>query len=230
MHPSAMKNCEYFFHAYYRGPDHQKPMTIVEIGSQNVNGSLRSVAPEGCEYIGVDFVNGNGVDVILEDPYSLPFADGVADVVLASSVFEHSSFFWILYLEIMRIVKPGGLFYLNVPSNGPFHRYPVDCWRFYPDSGKALSEWACRNGMDVRLLESFVSEQEGDVWNDFVAVFLKDSSYADRYADRIMNYKDDYKNGSLGSKDEFLKPIDLPQDQLKLQVITNIINNTVKIV
>ena len=34
------------------------------------------------------------------------------------------------------------LFYLNAPSNGEFHRYPVDCWRFYPDAGGALGDLA----------------------------------------------------------------------------------------
>jgi SAM-dependent methyltransferase len=70
--------------------------------------------------------------------YKLPFADGSVDVVLSSSCFEHSEFFWLLFLEILRVLRPEGLFYLNAPSNGPFHRYPVDCWRFYPDSGNAL--------------------------------------------------------------------------------------------
>jgi hypothetical protein len=47
-----------------------------------------------------------------------------------------------------RIVRPGGLIFLLAPSRGPEHRYPVDCWRFYPDGFRALAKWA-----GVHLLE-----------------------------------------------------------------------------
>ena len=62
---------------------------------------------------------------------------------------------------------------LNAPSNGLYHCYPVDNWRFYPDSGKALELWARKNGVNLTLVESFVAERSGDVWNDFVAIFRK---------------------------------------------------------
>lgn len=140
MHISAKDNALQFFETY------QPTGTIVEIGSQDINGSLREVAPTDCKYIGLDFVEGKGVDLILEDPYSLPFPDESVDCIVSSSVFEHSEMFWILFLEILRVLKPDGLFYLNVPANGAFHQHPVDCWRFYPDSGKALVTWARRNG------------------------------------------------------------------------------------
>jgi SAM-dependent methyltransferase len=123
-----------------------KGLTIVDIGSQDVNGSLRSVAPPNNKYIGVDFVEAKGVDVVITDPYSLPFEDESVDAVVSSSCFEHSEFFWLLFNEALRILKPTGLLYINVPSNGQFHRYPVDCWRFYPDSGVALQNWGKRSG------------------------------------------------------------------------------------
>jgi len=34
--------------------------TIAEIGSQNVNGSLREVCPADAKYIGIDLVEGDG--------------------------------------------------------------------------------------------------------------------------------------------------------------------------
>src|SRR3546814_14106854 len=78
----------------------------------------------------------------------------------SSSCMEHSEFFWVLFLEMLRIVKPSGLIYLNVPSNGSFHRYPVDCWRFSPDSGSAHAKWGKHNGYPVALLEAFIGRQE----------------------------------------------------------------------
>ncbi|QWA29946.1 glycoside hydrolase family 99-like domain-containing protein [Pseudomonas sp. RC3H12] len=201
MHPSAKKLGSLFFKSYLSNVHGKK---VVDIGAQNVNGSLRDVCPEGVEYIGVDFVAGDGVDVILDDPYKLPFEDTSVDVIVCSSVFEHSQFFWLLYLELMRILKPDGVLYLNAPSNGYIHRYPVDCWRFYPDAGAALVAWAEKNGYQPALLESFVAgKAEGTIdsdpasaWNDFVAVFVKDASHSSSYKQRILYGYSNYSNAT----------------------------------
>lgn len=192
MHLSAMNNGKAFFDVYAECVLEGR---LIDIGAQDVQGSLKKVCPAHLAYTGVDFVAGKGVDVVLDDPYVLPFGNETIDVVVSSSALEHSEMFWLVFLEIMRVLKPTGLFYLNVPSNGVFHRYPVDCWRFYPDSGNALVKWARRNGYDPVLLESFVARQQSDVWNDFVAVFLKDKTHLSRYEDRILDTKLDITNG-----------------------------------
>ena len=46
---------------------------------------------------------------MLTDPYHLPFESNSLDVVVSSSCFEHSEMFWLLFLEIMRVLKPEGL-------------------------------------------------------------------------------------------------------------------------
>ncbi|KOO58222.1 methyltransferase type 11 [Rheinheimera sp. KL1] len=204
MHPSAMKNGEYFFQRYMRYVKSDTALKVVDIGAQNVNGSLREVCPPGCEYIGVDFVAANGVDVILDDPYTLPFADNSIDVVVSSSCFEHSEMFWVLFLEVLRVLKPHGLFYLNAPSNGAFHRYPVDCWRFYPDSGKALISWAKRNNYNSLLLESFVSYQKVECWSDFVAVFVKDAAAQLHYPERMFSGRTDIENVHVANHDKII--------------------------
>lgn len=209
MHDTAMLNGERFFKTYVGS----RKVKIADIGAQDVNGSLREVAPADTEFIGVDFVAGRGVDIVLEDPYELPFEDNSLDVVVSSSCFEHSEFFWLSFLEVLRILKPDGLFYLNVPSNGVFHRYPVDCWRFYPDSGVALAKWGRRSGFESVLLESYTSDQRADVWNDFVAVFLKDEAFASQYPGRIAPNLTDVNNVlSYPALEEFIRPAALPED------------------
>jgi SAM-dependent methyltransferase len=184
MHPSALENAKRFRDAYFSS---ERELTIVEIGAQDVNGSLRTVFPDAARYLGLDFVRGKGVDIVLDDPYQIPLAIDSADIVLCSSVFEHSEFFWLTFLAILRILKPAGLFYLNALSNGDFHRYPVDCWRFYPDSGAALVKWGRRNGFRPLLLESYISVQDRDVWNDYVAVFLKDEAERELFQRRVLD-------------------------------------------
>jgi len=223
MHPTAMQNCAAFFKCYRSALLSTPTPRVVDIGAQDVNGSLRSVVPAEFSYVGVDFVSAKGVDVVLDDPYSLPFASGSVDVVLSSSCFEHSEMFWILFLEILRVLKSGGIFYLNAPANGDFHRYPVDCWRFYPDSGRALVTWAIRNGVDAALLESYTSVQDGDQWNDFVAVFVKSSERAAQYPARILNGLAEFNNGRILGNDQILNFSASPEDRRKLAVIGGII-------
>lgn len=220
MHPSALKNCEYFFQRYGKYFDCQSAIRVIDIGAQNVNGSLREVCPATFEYVGVDFTVGKGVDVVLDDPYVLPFADDSVDIVVSSSCFEHSEMFWLLFLEVLRTLRPNGLFYLNAPSNGSFHRYPVDCWRFFPDSGKALVNWAKHSGLNPALLESFVSHQIINPWNDFVAVFVKDTDFASAYPERMLSDRTDIENAYTFNLNEIINFTAQTEDLRKISTMT----------
>ena len=178
MHDTALIYGKKFFDTYLKNVEN---LTIVDIGSEDVNGSLRSVAPSNNTYVGVDFAKAKGVDIVITDPYSLPFNNETVDVIVSSSCFEHSEFFWLVFNEMLRILKPSGLIYMNVPSNGAYHRYPVDCWRFYPDSGVALQNWGNKSGYNCAMLESFIGIKKKDVWNDFVAVYVKDDIHSSKY-------------------------------------------------
>jgi lipopolysaccharide biosynthesis protein/SAM-dependent methyltransferase len=204
-----MKHGKIFFQTYCSGDFTGK--VIVDVGAQDVNGSLRTYSPKNATYIGVDFAEGSGVDIVIDNPYSLPFEDESVDVIVCSSVFEHSDFFWQLYLECLRILKPNGLLYVNAPSNGMVHRYPVDSWRFYPDSGVSLVKWAHHNTYKALLLESFVGEKSGPItgegmWNDFVAVFLKDGAFSSSHPQRIQDI-----TGPLPHSRSFGEISDTPQ-------------------
>jgi SAM-dependent methyltransferase len=147
--------------------------SILEIGSQSLNGGLRENALPTTRYVGVDIEAGEGVDVVVEPGKPLPVEEGSFDLVMATSVFEHDPFFWMTFLEMCRAAKDGGYIYINAPSNGVVHRYPQDNWRFYPDSGRALAAWAALQGTPVTVVESFIAARDKDIWNDFVAVFRK---------------------------------------------------------
>jgi SAM-dependent methyltransferase len=212
MHISAFHYGKLFFDTYinYKITD---GLLIVDIGAQDVNGSLRELAPVDCRYVGVDFIEGKGVDVVLKDPYTLPFETGTVDAVVCSSVYEHSEFFWLLFLETLRILKPTGLLYLNAPSNGALHRFPIDAWRFYPDAGKSLTNWARRNGMKALLLESFIGSKKGSLkddgmWNDFVAVIARDENHIMERVARIIDSVEDAHSA-------YVVDVDLPVAQLE---------------
>src|SRR5437870_2557619 len=113
---------------------------VVELGSRNVNGTLREALPAQASYIGLDLSAGKNVDAVCAG-ISIPLPDGYADFVIASSVLEHDPAYWLTIVEMCRITKLGGFIYINAPSNGVVHRHPADCWRFYPDAGTALASW-----------------------------------------------------------------------------------------
>ena len=199
MHSSALLNLENFFSNYLKNFDNPK---ILDFGSQSLSDHvgakvLLNKMNISYEYTGVDIEKGNNVDIVLDDPYSFKeIPDASYDVIISTSVFEHVEFFWLTYLEILRVLKPNGVFYFNVPSNGDFHRWPQDCWRFYPDSGNALINWAKRNNFNPILLESFVANQFLECgWNDYVSVTLKDEKYLNTFNDRIIHKHKKFFNG-----------------------------------
>src|SRR5215472_18095742 len=102
MHKTALYHADAFFRTYAR---HFQAPVIAEVGSADLNGSLRQVAPGAGRYIGLDFDAGPGVDVVLKDPYRYPLDTGSVDIAVSSSCFEHADFFWLSFLEILRIVK-----------------------------------------------------------------------------------------------------------------------------
>jgi hypothetical protein len=130
--------------------------------------------------------------------------------------------FWEVFLEVMRILKPTGIFYLNAPSTGSFHRYPVDCWRFYPDSGRAMIAWSKRNGGNAALLESYI--QKGGEFQDFVGVFLKNETFSHKFAKRILDTKKDFENGLIFGSANTLNESGLCQNDRKLLAINQIVS------
>ncbi len=201
MHLTAAENAERFFKTYGK-----ENMIIVEVGSMVGGFDIRTHKPINSKYIGVDLEKGKGVDIILNDPYILPFNNNYADCVISTSNFEHIEMFWLMYLEIMRILKPDGLFYLNAPSCGSYHKFPVDCWRFYPDSAFALIKWGNRNNYNSIVLEQYTSKKNSDIWEDYIVVFIKDQLYINNYQNRILNSFTDYFNGSIYPHSEMKNP------------------------
>lgn len=184
---------------------------ILDVGALNVNGTLRDHCPRNAEYVGLDFEAGDGVDVVVTglDDWGVP--DGHFDLVMASSAFEHDQAFWLTFLQMCRKAKDGGHVYVNAPSNGTVHRYPMDCWRFYPDAGLALQAWARHEGSAVEMVESFVAEREADGWNDFCAVFRVGVSKKELNRDFVYN-KINATNALNWRTCVTTNPTELPED------------------
>lgn len=162
------------FRKKYLTEKEHKPLTILDLGSMDVNGSYRECFDGSAwRYIGVDLAPGKNVDVVLRDPYCWrEMKSQSVDVLVSGQAFEHVEYFWITALEIARMLKPGGLCCLIAPSSGREHKYPVDCWRFYPDGFAALARFAA---LEVVELSTQWEDQAGytdcsNTWHDTVLV------------------------------------------------------------
>lgn len=151
-----------------------KPLQVVDIGSYDVNGSYRALFTDPrWKYTGVDLVEGPGVDIALSSPYKLPLRSESVDLVLSGQAFEHIEYFWQTWLEMLRVLKPGGRIFLIAPSRGPEHKYPQDCWRFYPDGYRALATLGDCELVEVATDWEPHPDPGSGHWGDTVGVFLK---------------------------------------------------------
>ena len=154
--------------------DPARALEIGDVGSYDYTGSYRALftAPEW-RYTGIDLNAGPNVDVVLPSPYEFPFADAHFDVLISGQAFEHVKFFWLTWKEMVRTLKPGGFIFLIAPSRGPEHRYPVDCWRFYPDGFRALAEYGGIECLEAHSDWAAYPGARGRVWGDTVGAFAK---------------------------------------------------------
>ncbi len=105
---------------------------LLEIGSRNRSGNIRKeICPENMEYTGFDIMEGENVDVV-GDAHKLSslFPENHFDAIFSVSVFEHLAMPWKVALEKNKILKPGGLVFIQTHQAWPVHEEPWDFWRF----------------------------------------------------------------------------------------------------
>lgn len=173
MHISSLEHIDRLVKTHL---DRTKALNVIDIGSYDVNGSYKQFlnAPTW-RYTGVDLSPGPNVDVVLDSPYRLPFKTHSVDLIVSGQAFEHVEFFWLTWLEMVRVLKPGGLIFLVAPSRGPEHRYPQDCWRFYPDGYRALAVFGGLEMLSVSTDWQPHADPFSAPWGDTVGVFRQPS-------------------------------------------------------
>jgi SAM-dependent methyltransferase len=177
VHESAFEKVRAIRNAYFADRQGER-LRVLDVGSGCPQGTLscRDVfVPPTFEYIGLDLTEGHNVDYVPSDAYHWSeLANESFDVVVSNQVFEHIPYFWITAAEMARVVVPGGLVAVVSPSAGKPHRYPLDCWRFYPDSWAATCQY-----VGLGLLESYRETANwrksipGVYWRDAMMVARK---------------------------------------------------------
>jgi SAM-dependent methyltransferase len=175
MHLSSMEKMAKFVSKYLDNGLSSK-RTVLDLGSQNINGSYRSLFPEeSWKYTGLDQEHGENVDLVVRDPHKWKeVEDSSCDVLISGQALEHVEFPWLVFEEIHRVLKPMGLCCVIAPSSGPEHRYPIDCWRFYPDGMRSFCKHAELICVEVTTeWEPKVYGDGSEMWKDTILVARK---------------------------------------------------------
>lgn len=97
-------------------PEFFNNKSVLEIGSWITNGSVRDSFSE-CNYIGVDIANGPGVDIVNQGQ-NVDFDDTSFDTVISSECFEHNPYWKETFINMVRMLKPGGLCVITCATLG----------------------------------------------------------------------------------------------------------------
>jgi SAM-dependent methyltransferase len=115
-------------------PEEVKGKSVIEVGSLDINGSLRSLvetlAPHA--YIGVDIEKGPGVDRICDAHELLScFGRETCDLLISTELLEHVRDWRLVISNFKHLVRPGGVVLVTTRSFGfPLHSFPWDYWRY----------------------------------------------------------------------------------------------------
>lgn len=112
---------------------------ILDVGGRNRSGSAsRNVFPEA-EYVTLDIVPGDEVDIVA-DAHDLRTAahESSFDAFISVSVFEHLMMPWTVVVELNSILRTGGLGFVLTHQSIGMHDMPWDFWRFSDTAWDAL--------------------------------------------------------------------------------------------
>ena len=89
---------------------------VLDVGSLDINGSNRYLFTN-CDYLGIDVGEGSNVDfVCVAHEFEAP--DNYYDTIITTEMLEHDMHYEKSIKNIIRMLKPGGLFIFTCASTG----------------------------------------------------------------------------------------------------------------
>jgi len=112
-HPQQM---EFVQGVKARFPNYFSKVNVLEVGSLNINGSVRPFF-ENCFYIGIDVDVGPCVDIVSKGE-EFDAADASFDSVISCECFEHNPSWVDTFKNMYRMCKPNGLILVTCATTG----------------------------------------------------------------------------------------------------------------
>lgn len=153
---------------------------VLEIGSREVTGI--SNARKGfskAKYVGFDYYSGDNVDVV-GDAHKLStyFEDEEKfDLVYSSACFEHFAMPWVVAVEISKVLKIGGIVFVETHFSYSSHERP---WHFFQFSDMALKVLFSKS-LGFECLESGMSNPIVGRFSSLADNYLKNRSVGGLY-------------------------------------------------
>lgn len=97
--------------------DRKKNQRVLEIGSYDVNGTVRDIVGTCEYYLGVDLIDGPGVDLVAFG-HELDFESESFDLTISAECFEHDFFWTKTFLNMVRLTKSNGIVAFTCASLG----------------------------------------------------------------------------------------------------------------
>ncbi|GIU65913.1 class I SAM-dependent methyltransferase [Candidatus Phycosocius spiralis] len=97
-------------------PDFFRDKWVLDIGSFDINGNNQYLFTQ-CGYLGLDLLPGKNVDLV-STGHELQLPDATFDVIISTECFEHDQYYAKTITNIVRMLKPGGLFLFTCATTG----------------------------------------------------------------------------------------------------------------
>jgi hypothetical protein len=98
-------------------PDGYAEKRLLEIGSYDVNGTIRPFFSGASKYVGVDLIAGPSVDSVIEG-HKLADPDEAYDLTIACECFEHNPRWIETLLNMYRLTRRGGILIFTCATTG----------------------------------------------------------------------------------------------------------------
>jgi SAM-dependent methyltransferase len=108
---SFIKKTKDHFPEYFRG------CSVLEVGSLNINGTVRIFFNDNKSYLGIDLIEGKDVDLVCPGN-ELDHADGAYDTTISTECFEHDSHWKETFANMYRMTRSGGILMFTCASEG----------------------------------------------------------------------------------------------------------------
>ena len=99
------------------GDKFSRALKVLEVGSQDINGSIRQFFDESIEYIGIDLGAAPGVDFVMPGEL-IELPSHWADITVSTECFEHCESWAEVLINMHRITKPGGMVIVTCAYTG----------------------------------------------------------------------------------------------------------------
>jgi len=168
-------------------PRHFDGVRVLEIGSLDINGTIRSRFPN-CQYTGIDVDAGPGVDIACQgQDYDGP--DASFDTVISCEVMEHNPHWKETFQNMVRLCRSDGLMVMTCATWG---RKEHGTARSLPDNSPLTVSkgWSyyrnlrARDFIEARLMEPLSAWSFFENWRSFDLYFVGTKAPLDDQARR----------------------------------------------